>query len=51
MSHLQLPYHTSIFALVFVDEAPHVLIAKTKSNQSTWAEGDTLKGSTFLPRL
>jgi hypothetical protein len=50
MSHLQIPYYSSILPSVFVDAPPPTLIAKTKSNQSQeW--GDTLKGPIFLPHV
>ena len=38
-----MPYYSSILLSVFVDGAPRVLIAKTKSNPSQGAGGDTSK--------
>ena len=39
----------SFLPSVFVNGAPCALIAKTKSNQSQGREGNTFKGSIFLP--
>jgi hypothetical protein len=46
-----MPYHSSILPLVFVNEAPRALIAKTKRQPITKAKGDTFKGPTLLPHL
>ena len=45
----QLPYYSTALPLVFVNEAHHALIAKTKSNHAT--RGHTFEGPTFLPHL
>ena len=44
----KMPCHSSSLSSVFVDEAPHVLVAKTKSNQS---EGSEATPSVFMPHL
>ena len=38
-----MPYYSPILPLVFVNEAPRALIAKTKSNQSQGREATLLK--------
>ena len=43
LSHPQMPYYSSILPSVFVDEAPRVLIAETKSNQSQDREATLLE--------
>jgi hypothetical protein len=39
----QIPYHSSTISLVFVDEAPHTLIVKTKNNQLQRPKATLLK--------
>ena len=43
-----MPYYSSILPLVFVNEAPRALIAKSKKQPITRAGGDTFKKSYIL---
>ena len=43
LSHPEMPYYSFILSLVFVNEAPRALIAKTKSNQSQGQEATLAK--------
>jgi hypothetical protein len=43
-----MPYYSPILPSVFVNGAPHALIAKTKKQPITRAGGDTFKSLIFL---
>jgi hypothetical protein len=51
LSHVQMPCYSCILPSLFVNGAPHALVAKTKRNSITRARGDTFKGPTFLPQV
>jgi hypothetical protein len=51
LSHPQMPYYSPILPSVFVDEAPHALIAKTKKQPITRVGGDTFEGPIFMPHV
>jgi hypothetical protein len=49
LPHPQIPYYSPILPSVFVNGAPRALIAKTKKQPITKAQGDTFKSPLFLP--
>jgi hypothetical protein len=46
-----MPYYSLILPSVFVNGAPHALIAQTKKQPITRAGGDTFKSPIFLPHV
>ena len=51
LSYPQMPYYSCILPSVFVNGAPHALVAKIESNQSQEWEATLFRGPTFLPRV
>ena len=49
--HPQMPYYSPILPSVFVNGAPHALIAKTKKQPITRAGDDTFKNHVVLPHV
>ena len=46
-----MPYYSPILPSVFVNGAPHALIAKTKKQPIARAGGDTFEAPIFLPHV
>ena len=46
-----MPYYSPILLLVFVNGAPHALVAKTEKQPITRAGGDIFEGPIILPHV